>query len=184
MCHELSCSYAFNNSELSRRYAYGSTLWHSTFLQLLGGGNMRLLSKVRFWLLSFNNGVSEMWSYITRMLATMPPLFHWPLLIEAELRKYALVSFTLFVQIMACSLVGAKPLSEPMLKYIVNWTLRIKLLLNMYRNSYIFIHENQFENVVWNLAAILFRPQCVNLQWPQARTNKFYSAVCVYKGQW
>ena len=32
------------------------------------------------------------------------------------------------------------------------------------RNSYIFIQENVFENVVRKLAAILSRPQCVNLQ--------------------
>ena len=31
-----------------------------------------------------------------------------------------------------------------------------------YQNSYIFIQENLFENVVWKRAAILSRPQCVN----------------------
>ena len=30
-----------------------------------------------------------------------------------------------------------------------------------YRNSYIFIQENAFENVVCKMAAILSRPQCV-----------------------
>ena len=45
---------------------------------------------------------------------------------------------------------------------IVNWTLRNKLQWNLNRNSYIFIHENAFENVVWKMAAILSRPQCVN----------------------
>ena len=30
-----------------------------------------------------------------------------------------------------------------------------------YRNSYIFIQENPFENVVWKMASILCRPQCV-----------------------
>ena len=30
-----------------------------------------------------------------------------------------------------------------------------------FRNSNIFIQENPFENVVWKMAAILFRPQCV-----------------------
>ena len=33
------------------------------------------------------------------------------------------------------------------------------------RNSYIFIQENAFENVVWKMAAILSRPQCVK-NWP------------------
>ena len=37
--------------------------------------------------------------------------------IEAEGRIYASVNQSAFVQIMACRLVGAKPLSEPMLEY-------------------------------------------------------------------
>ena len=45
---------------------------------------------------------------------------------------------------------------------IVHWTLRNKLQWNLNRNSYIFIHENAFENVVWKMAAILSRPQSVN----------------------
>ena len=44
---------------------------------------------------------------------------------------------------------------------IVNWTLRNKLQWNLNRNSIIFIQENAFENVVWKMAAILTRPQCV-----------------------
>ena len=45
---------------------------------------------------------------------------------------------------------------------IVNWTLRNKLQWNVTRNSYIFIKENPFENVVCEMASILSRPQCVN----------------------
>ena len=44
---------------------------------------------------------------------------------------------------------------------IVNWTLRNKLQWNLNRNSYIFIRENAFKNVVWKKVAILSRPQCV-----------------------
>ena len=44
---------------------------------------------------------------------------------------------------------------------IVNWTLRNKLKWNLNQNSYIFIQENAFENVVWEMAAILSGPQCV-----------------------
>ena len=62
---------------------------------------------------------------------------------------------------MACRLVGAKPLSEPMMD-IVYWTLRNKLQWNLNRNSNIFIQENAFKNVVWKMAAILFRFHCVN----------------------
>ena len=45
---------------------------------------------------------------------------------------------------------------------IVNWILgnRIQCILN--RNSYIFIQENAFENVVWKMVAILSRLRCVN----------------------
>ena len=41
---------------------------------------------------------------------------------------------------------------------IINWNLRNKLQWNFNRNSYNFIHENAFENVVWKMAAI-----CVGL---------------------
>ena len=47
------------------------------------------------------------------------------------------------------SLAGTKPLSEPTLVYIVNWTLANKLQWKFNRNSYIYIQENAFENVVW-----------------------------------
>ena len=45
----------------------------------------------------------------------------------------------------------------------VNWTPSNKLQWNVNRNSYIFIQENPFENVVCKMAAILSRPQCVIL---------------------
>ena len=43
---------------------------------------------------------------------------------------------------------------------IVNWTIGNKPQWNLKRNSYIFIEENAFENVVWKMASILSRPQC------------------------
>ena len=46
---------------------------------------------------------------------------------------------------------------------IINWTLSNKLQWNFNRNSCIFIQENSFENVVWNMATILSQPQCVNV---------------------
>ena len=45
---------------------------------------------------------------------------------------------------------------------IVNWTLRNKLQWNLNRNSYISIQENAFK-IVWKMAIILSRPQCVML---------------------
>ena len=68
---------------------------------------------------------------------------------------------------MACRLVGAKPLSEPMLD-VVNWTLKNKLQWNSNLNSYIFIQENASENVVCEIAPILSWPQCVNETAPAA----------------
>ena len=46
---------------------------------------------------------------------------------------------------------------------IVNGTLRNKLQWNLKQNSYIFIHENAFENVIYEMGAISSRPQCVNV---------------------
>ena len=43
-----------------------------------------------------------------------------------------------------------------------NCTLGNKLQWNLNRNVYIFIQENAFENLVGKMAAILYRPQCVN----------------------
>ena len=46
---------------------------------------------------------------------------------------------------------------------IVSWTPRNKLQWNSNRNSYIFIQENPFENVVWKMAAILSQPRWVSI---------------------
>ena len=45
--------------------------------------------------------------------------------------------------------------------HIVNWTLRNKLQWNLNQNSYIFIHKNAIENVVYKMVAILSLPHCV-----------------------
>ena len=46
---------------------------------------------------------------------------------------------------------------------IVNWTFRNNFHWNFNRNSKLFSQENAFENVVCEMAAILSRPQCVNI---------------------
>ena len=61
---------------------------------------------------------------------------------------------------MFCRLVGAKPLSEPALN-IVNSNLSNKFQWNLTPNSYIFFQENEFENVVCKMAAMLSLSQCV-----------------------
>ena len=48
-------------------------------------------------------------------------------------------------------------------KLTVNGTLRNKRQWKLNRNLYTFIQENAFENVVWKTAAILSRPQCVDV---------------------
>ena len=45
---------------------------------------------------------------------------------------------------------------------IVNWILGNKLQWNFNQNVDIFIQENAFENVVWEMLAILSGPQCVD----------------------
>ena len=61
---------------------------------------------------------------------------------------------------MTCRLHGAKPLSE-----LVNAGM---LLIGPYETNFseilieIIIHENEFESVIGEMAAILSRPQCVN----------------------
>ena len=47
--------------------------------------------------------------------------------------------------------------------FIVNWNLNNKPQLNSTRNSNIIIQEDAFQTVVRKLAAILSRPQCINL---------------------
>ena len=46
---------------------------------------------------------------------------------------------------------------------IVNWNLRSKLQWNLKQNSYIFIQENAFENVVWKMSANLSRRKWFNI---------------------
>ena len=62
---------------------------------------------------------------------------------------------------MACRLDGTTPLSEPMLQYCYLNT-KEQTSVKLMRNSNIFIQENAFESVVWEMAAILSRPHCVN----------------------
>ena len=46
---------------------------------------------------------------------------------------------------------------NPILTFIVNWTLGNKLQRNLNQNMKLFIEENTFENVVCKILAILFR---------------------------
>ena len=64
---------------------------------------------------------------------------------------------------------------------IINWTFGNTLQWNLNRNLYIFIQENVFENLVWNMSAISSRPQCVNpyraLWCPDSRRQRAYRNI-------
>ena len=55
----------------------------------------------------------------------------------------------------------------------VNWTLKNKLKWNFNPNSNIFIQENAFESAVCEMAAILSRPQCVNIKGKSCQFEEF-----------
>ena len=59
---------------------------------------------------------------------------------------------------MACRLDGAKPLSEPMLEYSVNWALRNKLQWHLNRNSNIL-----FTKMCLKVSSAKWRPFCLGL---------------------
>ena len=46
--------------------------------------------------------------------------------------------------------------------FIVNWTTRNKNQRSLNENATIFIEDNVFENIVCNIVAILYRPECVD----------------------
>ena len=64
------------------------------------------------------------------------------------------------VQIMACCLLGAKPLFKPMLG-IVKWTPRNKLQWNFYQDKK-FYPKNAFQYIICDMTAILSKGRWVN----------------------
>ena len=62
---------------------------------------------------------------------------------------------------MACRLIGAKPLSEPVVEYLLIGTLGTNVSEILIEKFTCFHSRNAFENVVSKMAAILSRPQCV-----------------------
>ena len=57
-----------------------------------------------------------------------------------------------------------------------------KIMWNINQNSHIFIHENAFENLVWNMASILYWPRCV--RWPRPRDTCVGEIVHHWSRQW
>ena len=60
-----------------------------------------------------------------------------------------------------CTVIGSDNSLAPTRLHIVNWAFRNKLQWNFNCNSYIFIHEKAFENVIWKMTSFVSRPQCV-----------------------
>ena len=83
-------------------------------------------------------------------------LFHWARVIHICFSKLCHHWFT--------SWFGAWPAPNHYLNQccnIVNGAIGNKIQWNLNENLYIFVQENAFENVVWKMASILSRPQCV-----------------------
>ena len=76
---------------------------------------------------------------------------------DAYMRQWNISSL---VQIMACAWLAPSHYLNPC-RNILHWILRNKLQWNLNSNLYIFIQENAFSYVVWKMAAILSRPQCL-----------------------
>ena len=85
------------------------------------------------------------------------------------------------VQIMACRLFGVKPLSEPMLNYhqLDPWVQTSVKLIKIRK----FIHESASENIVCEMAAILFRGRWVEqnrLQYTESQFNSIRFRCTLY----
>ena len=85
-------------------------------------------------------------------------LTHWGWVMHICFRKLTIISSDTGL------LLGQRQATTDLNQWwnIVNSNLRKKLQWNLKPNSYIFIHENAFESVDWEMAAILSWPQCVN----------------------
>ena len=70
------------------------------------------------------------------------------------------------VQIMACRLFGAKPLSKPILGHCQLDPMEQTSVKFFIKNTKLFIHKNAYENMVYQMVTILSRRRWVNSLWP------------------
>ena len=85
------------------------------------------------------------------------------------------------VQIMACRLVGAKPLSKLMLGYhLLDFRNKLQWVSN--QNTTFFIQEDAFENVVYEMAAVFSRRKWVKMIHKEYSwfLNQFFPTLCLY----
>ena len=87
----------------------------------------------------------------------------WKNIIEVEWRIYMhQQNKPSLIQIMVCRLLGAKPLSEPMLGHCNRITGKM-VQWNFDKDSNIFIWETSFQNFFGKMVATLSEPWCVNI---------------------
>ena len=90
------------------------------------------------------NFILVTWIYLLHIVFTLQPLTHWGRVMYVCINKLTIIGPDNGL------LPGWRQAIIP-----VNSNLRNKFLLNLMRNSNIFIQANAFENVFWEMAAIL-----------------------------
>ena len=114
----------------------------------------------RGWFIAHENWTSCQWTTY-KMSSKLSILIHLllvPRICVNELGQHWLSK---------CLIARSAPLSYYLTQcwLVAKWTLRNTFQWKFNRNWYIFIQENAFEYVVWKMAAILSRPQCIKTWW-------------------
>ena len=116
---------------------------------------------VETWVKCLNEALYYNWKYPTNAAFSLvcnrsTPLIHWGRLMHICISKVTIIG--------SDNVLGAWSAPSHYLNQcwdIFHWTHENKFQWNFNQNSYIFIQENPFENIVCKMAAILSRPQCV-----------------------
>ena len=95
---------------------------------------------------------------------------------DAFMRQW---TWTSLDQIMACRLCGTKALSEPELTYCEIDPLKQKYFSDLNQNTTIVIQEN-YENIVHKMAAILSWPRCANFNTSMPKRNIHHQADGIF----
>ena len=126
----------------------------------------------------FYSSLKELNALMAKVASNWWVDFHWYLILWAMLSHIVLWFnssrpddiiwhhgfWQALVQVMACCLTApSHNLNQSWCICIVNLALRKIFQWDFIQNSNIFIQENAFQNVVCNMAAILFRLHCVNV---------------------
>ena len=115
---------------------------------------------MQFWLLYFSNRIGPYF-----ILQNTIHMSYASLLADVIFRKYDLNKLWVFC-LFVCFLLFVVLVVVVVIFKRFDYTVSSVLPGNFNRNTYIFIQENPFQNVVWKIVAILSRPQCVKPQLP------------------